>query len=241
MTGVGTAGRVACGTALAGSGLMQVVNAEFVRLVAVPAWLPWRPGLGVATGLVLVAAGVLIVAGYRQRPAALAVAGMLLLALLSLVPGVLGNPGAGFVWTNPAKVLAMTGGALLLAQGARFTVPAAVLMAVFLILAGMQHVAYAAFADTLVPAWIPPGRRFWTLFTAAALLAGGTGLLWPRLRRTAALLAGVMIFLWVLLLHIPRSVELRSAFELAGVFEAMGVAGIAWRLAGDRPDQGLSR
>jgi len=50
--------------------------------------------------------------------------------------------------------------------------------------------------------------------------------------RAAALWSGVMIFLWVLLLHIPRASSLRSTFELAGVFEALGMSGIGLMLAG---------
>lgn len=40
-----------------------------------------------------------------------------------------------------------------------------------------------------------------------------------------------MIFLWVLLLHLPRSVEMESAAELAGVFEALALSGVAWLAA----------
>jgi hypothetical protein len=40
-----------------------------------------------------------------------------------------------------------------------------------------------------------------------------------------------MIFLWVLLLHIPLALKMGTAFELAGVFEALGLAGMAWLVA----------
>jgi uncharacterized membrane protein YphA (DoxX/SURF4 family) len=107
----------------------------------------------------------------------------------------------------------------------------------FQLLCGAQHFSYAAFVDTLVPAWIPPGPRFWTFFSAGALLAGGLGVLLPPTRMLAGLLAGVMIFLWVLLLHLPRSLEMKSAFELAGAFEALALAGVCWLVAGTRRGQ----
>jgi uncharacterized membrane protein YphA (DoxX/SURF4 family) len=87
-----------------------------------------------------------------------------------------------------------------------------------------------------VPAWIPPGQRFWTYFTGVALIAGGVGLLLPRTVRAAAFLSGVMVFLWVLLLHIPRAMsEANQANELAGVFEALAISGVAFLIAGSIP------
>lgn len=226
-------GRQFLGLAVAGSGLMQIINADFVRLVAKPAWLPEPQILAVAAGVALLAIGAAILCAYRLRAAALALAGLLTVAFLLKIPEILANPGAGFVWTNPAKVLALTGGAILLAMnGGRIASGCAVAsLAIFLLICGAQHIAYAAFVDGLVPTWIPPSQRFWTIFTAIALLAGGLGVLLPKTRRPAAILTGVMILLWVLLLHIPRSVAMRSAFELAGVFEALAVSGIAWLVA----------
>lgn len=229
-----TAGRYACGAAVAGSGLMQVITANFVRLVpALPAWWPEPRVSAVVVGAGLLVIGAAILTGYRQRAAATAL-GVLLLGsfLLQRVPEILANPAAGYVWTNPAKVLAMLGGTLLLAgETNRRRVAAAILLGIFLLICGAQHFVYAGFVDTLVPAWIPPGQRFWTNFTAVALLAGGLGVLVPATRRLAGLLAGTMILLWVLLLHIPRTVETQSAFELAGAFEALALAGVAWLVA----------
>ncbi|MES1168940.1 MAG: hypothetical protein ABUL61_07185, partial [Oleiharenicola lentus] len=60
------------GLAVAASGLMQVVNAGFVRLVPqLPAWLPFQPALAVATGGALVLIGAAIFTGCRLRVAAL--------------------------------------------------------------------------------------------------------------------------------------------------------------------------
>jgi uncharacterized membrane protein len=232
-----SAGRICLGAGVVGLGLMQIVNAGFVRLVAwPPSWVPWQPVPAIITGVVMILLGGALVANRRTREAAWGLGGLLALVLLLLVPGILANPGAGFVWTNPAKVLALLGGTLLLAgKPDRVGLGSAILLAAFLLLTGGQHFAYAGFVDTLVPAWIPPGQRFWTLFTAITLLAGGAGLLLPATRRMAGLLSGVMIFLWVLLLHVPRSVEMKSAFELAGVFEALALGGVAWLVAATAP------
>ncbi len=230
-----TLGRVCFGLALAASGLMQLVNREFVRLVPpLPGWLP-APSLWVlVTGALLVAVGFALVTDRARRAAAGTVIALLLVSFVfQRVPEILANPGAGFIWTNPLKVLALAGGALVWARPDRLGVTgAAALLGTFLVVCGVQHVVYAGFVDTLVPGWLPPGRRFWTLFAAAALVAGGTGLAVPRLRVAAGRCAGVMILLWVPLVHGARTLETRSAFELAGVFEALGIAGVAWLVAG---------
>jgi uncharacterized membrane protein len=184
------------------------------------------------TGVLLLGIGLAFMTNRKTSAAAnLLVALLLVSFVVQRIPEILANPGAGFVWTNPAKVLALAGGALLLAGGARMAMVAAVTLGIFLLICGAQHLVYAGFVDGLVPAWIPPGRRFWTIFTAVALLAGGLGVILPWTRRLAGLAVGVMIFLWVPLVHLARTLAEKNAFELAGVFEALALAGVAWILA----------
>ncbi len=225
-------GRYGLGIAVIGSGLMQVVNAGFVRLVLTPGWLSGSSVWAVGSGGLLVLVGLALLAGYQQRIAAVDLLVLLLATLGLRISEIVANPGTGFVWTNSCKLLALAGATLLLAvRSPGMVMTAAFLLGAFLMVCGGQHIAYAGFVDTMVPSWIPPGRRFWTLFSAIALLAGGLGLLLPAVRRPAGLLTGVMIFLWMILLHIPRSVSMQSAFELAGAFEALALAGTAWLVA----------
>lgn len=244
-----TIGRIFFAIAIAASGLHQLINAEFVRLVPkLPAWIPWPPFWAGAIGAVLIIAGGAIILDLKRPLAATAVGALLLLSfLVQRVPEVVSNPSVGFMWTNPCKVLALWGGTLLLAGalpgenafGLRWTEKIRLLspglLGVFLLVCGIQHFVYAGFVDTLVPAWIPPRPRFWTCVSGVALTAGGVGILVPRTARPAATWSGIMIFLWVLLLHIPRAVQMKSAFELAGVFEALAISGIAFVVAGTRP------
>ena len=185
------------------------------------------------TGALLLGIGLAFMTNRKTSAAANLLVGLLLASfVVQRIPEILANPGAGFVWTNPAKVLALAGGALLLAGGARMAVVAAVTLGIFLLICGAQHLVYAGFVDGLVPAWIPPSRRFWTILTAVALLAGGLGVILPWTRRLAGIAAGVMIFLWVPLVHLARTLAEKNAFELAGVFEALALAGVAWLVAG---------
>jgi uncharacterized membrane protein len=226
-------GRVCLGAAVAGSGLMQLVNGDFVRLVPkLPGWAPVPGAWPIVVGVLLLGIGLALVSNRKAGLAAGVLAGLLLASFVAQrIPEIAANPGAGFVWTNPAKVLALAGGALLLAAGARMRHGAAATLGVFLLICGAQHFAYAGFVDGLVPAWLPPGQRFWTLLSAVALLAGGVGVMIPRTRRLAALCVGAMVFLWVPLVHVARTLEARNAFELAGVFEALAIAGVAWCVA----------
>jgi uncharacterized membrane protein len=237
----------ACG--LAGAGIHQILSRDFVRLAqGLPGWIPWHPVFAVLSGTLLVGTAGAVFFRHRLHQAAWTVAGLLLILFcVFYVPQIIGNPLTGFIWTNPCKTLALIGGALLLAENPDGIFPAIaveasrqkitrsfcrIALSVFLIVCGIQHFVYAGFVDTLVPSWIPPGQRFWTCFAGLALITGGAGLLWPRTARLAATWTGVMVFLWVLMLHIPRTIELKSLFELDGVFEALAISGTAFMLSG---------
>jgi uncharacterized membrane protein len=103
-----------------------------------------------------------------------------------------------------------------------------------LIAFGILQFIHGDFVATLVPAWIS-GHYFWTYFAAIALITGGAGLILPQTARLAAALTGLMIFLWVMLLHIPRAVAAagpQSRNEWTAVFEALAMSGIAFVIAG---------
>jgi uncharacterized membrane protein len=232
-----TLGRLFFAIAIVASGIQQLVTADFVRLVPpLPAWIPSHATWAYLVGVILIVTGGMIGAGRGVRGAGAALAVLLSLDLvLLLLPLAAAHPGTGFLWTNPCKALAILGGAILLAGGdggdaARSSAVARLFLCGFLILAGVQHFVYAGFVAQLVPAWIP-GTRFWVYFTAIALIAGGVGMLLPKTARLAATMSGVMMFLWVVLLHIPLAVALHSAAESAGIFEALALSGVAFLLA----------
>jgi uncharacterized membrane protein len=237
---VGSLGRTLFGIAVAASGLLQLAIGDFVRLVPkLPTWVP-APGLvPYLTGVVLVVAGLAILSDRSARPAALVVGALLFGSLLLRLPQ-LALPWAdrpylrGFLWTNPLKTLALIGGALVVARGPSAGRYGAILLALFLFVAGLQHFAYGDFVTAMVPAWMPE-RRFWAYFTGVALIAGGAGLVAPATARLAAMLSGAMIFSWVFLLHLPRALAgPRHADETAGVFEALAISGVALLVA-NRP------
>ena len=210
-----------------------------------PAWPGWIPGQpwGYAAGSVLVAAGLAILAGVRARTAAI-----LLGSVILLWDFFRDIDWIRFLSTSLdiAKALALGGGAFVVAgtfprqEGGpvssalrpleRLIPLGRFFLAPQMIIAGSEHFIYARFVFDLVPSWIP-WHPFWTYFTGAALIAGGVGLLLAKTARLAAGLLGSIIFIWVLVLHLPRAFALNDANEWTSVFQALAMSGIASILA----------
>lgn len=66
------------------------------------------------------------------------------------------------------------------------TTRSALIMASFLLLAGVAHFAVPAKFDDLVPTWLPFGARFWTLLSGLGEIGVALGLTYPRTRARAA-------------------------------------------------------
>ncbi len=70
---------------------------------------------------------------------------------------------------------------------------------------GLQHFLYGEFVATLVPAFVP-FKLFWAYFTGAAMIAAGISLIVNRFARLAAMFLGLMLTLFVLMIHVPALV-----------------------------------
>ncbi len=150
-------------------------------------------------------------------------------------------------WTNPLKLLAFSGGAFVTAaslpENGKLTRIIKVLesglpagrffFAITMVVFGVEHFVYPGFVATLVPGWIP-GHLFWTYFAGVALIAAGLAIMLNIRLRQAATLLGLMIFLWLITLHIPRAIadpHTGSGNELTSIFEALGFSAIAFLIA----------
>ena len=69
---------------------------------------------------------------------------------------------------------------------------AAVPMGIALVVIGIVHFALPGFFDEIVPPWLPPGERFWTLASGVAEVLVGAALLVPRTRRRAGWAAAAL-------------------------------------------------
>ena len=59
--------------------------------------------------------------------------------------------------------------------------------------AGVMHFVRPEFFDAIVPPWLPPSRRFWTLVSGVAELVVGVMLFVPRWRRAGAMALLVLL------------------------------------------------
>lgn len=245
--------RGAVGLALLVFGLQHLIYGDFVTRVAPKLSAAANPHQAGAylTGALLVIGGAAILYRGTARMAGLLLGAAILASFLLLyLPLLTKTQFLGALWTNARKALALSGAALLAAGSAprpegrsgllqflEHLIPAApYFLGAFLILTGIQHFLFAKFVATLVPTWIP-GAVFWTYFAGVALIAGGLGMMIPFTRRLAAALTAIMIFLWLLLLHIPRALAAPAdSNETTAVFEALAISAAAFLVA-DRAHQ----
>jgi uncharacterized membrane protein len=241
-------GRAFVAISMAVFGVLQIVGSDFIPGIApVPAWVPGRTFLVYLSGVALVAAGVSVIASAGARAAAaLAGFGWFLCVLLH-VPRLVVNPSDGAAWTTGSEALALCGGAIVLAgalsagrqaSGAleRITAWAAPLgryfVAVPMPVFGILHFVYADIVARAVPAWIP-GKPFWVYLTGVAHIAAGLGIVTRVHDRLAATLWGLMVGLWVVILHTPRVVaNPNGRNEWTSTFLALAMCGGSLLVAG---------
>ena len=208
---------------------------------------PWTPGhstphgsvLAYAAGLVLLSAGLSMLANRKSRLAALFVGAFFLLSVLFLH-----LLHAREVWndgvarTRALEPLALSGAAFVLAAilpadssrwvnsaTDRFALCGRLLFTIPMIPFGYQHFIYASFIATLIPAWIP-GHLFFAYFTGAAFLAAAAAILAKIQAPLAANLLALMFFLWVVVLHAPRvAAHPHNGDEWTSLFIALAFSG----------------
>lgn len=238
-------GRIFYGFGIAGLGIQQFIYAGF-RPVFLPPWPLWLQSstvLAYLAGLALLAAGIFIMLGKKTGPISLWLGGFFLFLFLAFhTPYLLfvnpNSPRHLGIWTNPLKEVALAGGAWVIAgsdplhSDTKWRRIGTIFFSIMLIAFGIDHFFYADFVATLVPSWIP-GSFFWTYFAGVALIGSGAALILRIGSRQVALLLGIMLFLWVVMLHIPRAVANPSGDEgneVTSVWEALAFCGVAFVL-----------
>jgi uncharacterized membrane protein YphA (DoxX/SURF4 family) len=242
-------GRIFYAVGLIGIGVQHFIFRDFIPVIVAlwPAWMPGRPFWACLVGAALVCAGVAILFDIKGRAVAVVTGAMLVVVVIvAHIPRqLMGHPGNLVSWADAFTALTLAGGAWITAMSigdAGPKLPGSLekilpagrfFFAIMLIVFGIDHFFYTAFVATLVPAWIP-GHVFWTYFAGVALIAGGVGMFVRFTARLASLMVGIMIFLWFLMLHIPRAVaDPHSGLggEWTSAFEALAFSGIAFMLA----------
>lgn len=96
---------------------------------------------------------------------------------------------------------------------------------------GAQHFMYADFVANLVPAYFP-ARYFWALFTGTAMIAAGLSFIFNVKARLAAALLGLMITMFIVLLHVSTIAKDSSAINWTRALQDLSIASTAFMLAG---------
>jgi uncharacterized membrane protein len=150
-------------------------------------------------------------------------------------------------WENAEKELAFAGGALVIAARfsakndnrfttflAKLTPLGPIFFAITIVSFGILHFMYGKDVAGMVPSWIP-WHLFWIYFAGAALIGSGVGIILKIKTGLIATLLGTMVFIWFVILHIPRVVAAAPADmadEITSAFLALAYSGIAFVIAG---------
>jgi uncharacterized membrane protein len=212
-----------------------------------PPWIPGSHTAAVLVGGVLIAVAVCIVTEKLARLAAALLGVALFLYVLFLqFPRLIAQPHSPDPWTSGFELLALMGGAFVLARieipdGLRLEPTNKVLshlatfgrvaFAIALVVFAVQHFLYAKFVATIVPAWIP-ARLFWSYFVGVAFVAAALSMVTKRMARIASILLGTMFFIWVIILHLPRVMARpRNGDEVTSLLVALAMSGASFILA----------
>jgi uncharacterized membrane protein len=242
-----TPGRFVFSVATVAVGIETLVCARYAshtlgpqyEVIPVIPWLPAIPWLAYAIGAIFVACGVGVQFTRTRRMAALVLGALMFLGALVLVaPKYAANVASMGLRTVVLEPLALASLAWLLPD--RGEMPAWLtrlsryVLALSLIVFGVDHFLALAPIGSLIPAWIP-WHLFWVAFFGAALIAAGLGFAIGGLDRPAALGMGLMFGVWVVTLHLPRVLGLygipgapTDPDEWSSLLIAVGLWGGMW-------------
>jgi uncharacterized membrane protein YphA (DoxX/SURF4 family) len=101
----------------------------------------------------------------------------------------------------------------------------------FFVASGIQHFLFVDFVKSLVPSWIP-WSVFWTYFSGVALFTIGVCFICHLNVTAMALVAGTMVLVWTIIIHIPRAFEtMDNHNEWTALFEAVSFTSIFFLLS----------
>ncbi|MDE2465807.1 MAG: DoxX family protein [Alphaproteobacteria bacterium] len=210
-------------------------------------WLPLAKELGgygaltTVFGIFLVAGGIGLLISRTVRPAAFALALVMLVLLLAKLPVVATHPLVEGVWEDFSESLVYLAGAWTLfwlppraSHTPSVSIMAGVgqiLFAVALPALGLSHLVYLNLTTPLIPSWLPfhVGLAY---FTGAAHIAAGVGILFGLMPRLAAVLEALMVTLFTLLVWVPLVAPFTAnRFEWSEFCVSTIISGSAWIIA----------
>ena len=238
------------GIAMIVFGVQQCVYAVAGGVVFGPPWIVRLPVVTGIVGLIVALAGLSILTRYKAHIGGDLLACVLIVYVLAIfVPRLLVTPRNPGLWSGLGELLCMAGAALVAAgmdSSGAMQSPAGnsrsnlinlghILYGAPLIIFGLQHLMYARFVATLVPAWIP-ARLFWACFVGVSFFAASLSIITRVQGVLAASLLGLMFFIWVLIVHVPRIIlAMQNANEWTSGLVALAMSGGAFLMTTVEP------
>lgn len=210
--------------------------------ISVIPWLPAVPWLGYLFGMIWIACAIGLLIPGTLRSSALLIGVLLsVCTLVLIVPKYLrlpGDMGLRTVVFEPLSI-ACLGWLMIgpnaipgfLERGSRY------LLAIAMVIFGVDHFIGLGFISSLLPRWIP-WHVFWVAFFGVAFIAAGLSFATKILLRWGAAGLGLMFAIWVLTLHLPRVLGLygipnapKNPDEYSSLFIAVALWGGPWAVA----------
>ena len=245
-------GRIFYGTGMAGMGVVTIYYRDFPYMLIPPkhSWIPGFVMLVYISGALLILAGGCIVFEKKTKTISVFLGSVLLLIFcFYYIPYELTNSNYTQLgeWENAEKELALSSGAFVIAscfpgKNENFLsrslgklIPfGAIFFSITMISFGFDHFLYAKEAADYVPSWIP-NHLFWIYLAGIALIGSGIAIILKIKPRLIAALLGTMIFIWFIILHVPRVIASPFADigdEITSALLALAYSGIAFVIAG---------
>lgn len=219
----------------------QPLGAGYAGIPVLP-WVPAMPWLAMLTGAIAIACGVGLLLRRWAKVSGFALGALLVGATLVFVlPKYIALPGDMGLRTVVFEPLSLACIAFLwpgepltpvwLARTSRW------LFAVAMIVFGVDHFLALAPIGTLLPDWIP-WHVFWIGFFGAVFIVAGMGIGLRILERWSWAAIGLMFAVFVLTLHVERTLgfysipgAIRDPDEWSSLFIAVGLWGGPWAMA----------
>jgi uncharacterized membrane protein len=207
------------------TGIIGIGLIHFVLPGVRPIMAPLAPEevwgwLGYAVAVVLTTAGIALLLNKKSQIASIVLTVVFLLFLfIGHLPNRLQyHPEMLSYWTDAIKLLALTGGAMIMYHADKRTKASGMqkgfyrvagygqyLYAFMLIMFGISHLVNADFVKNIVPGWIP-GNLFWTYLTGVALMGAGLSIFVNVKVKQIMLLLAIMLFIWLMVVHLPPTI-----------------------------------
>ena len=253
MRNLSNVGRIFYGVAIAALGFQTMYNHDFPYML-IPPKHSWIHGLAILTyisGALIILAGACIVFERGTRPVSLLLgSGLLMIFCFYFIPYELMSTSNYMhlgEWDNAEKELALSSGAFIIAGRysvknenplfgllGKLALSGTILFCITIISFGIDHFLYAKEVAEYIPSWVP-NPMFWAYFAGVALLGSGIAIILKIKLRLVATLLGTMIFIWFIILHIPKVIFASGGErtgEVTSAFLALAYSGIAFVIAG---------